>query len=139
LPITAPLGWVDVSISESDPRVYFAAERTLLAWLRTGLTVMAFGFVIARFGLLLQIASLQAPAVVQHAQAGVSTLIGIALVGAGTAIVIAATVQHRRFIATLPQSDRPRNYSGDALTLASSALIALAGVALSAYLTLSVG
>ena len=42
-------------ISEFDPRVYFAAERTLLAWLRTGLTVMAFGFVIARFGLFLQI------------------------------------------------------------------------------------
>lgn len=35
----------------SDPRVFFAAERTLLAWIRTGLTVMAFGFLVARFGL----------------------------------------------------------------------------------------
>ena len=32
----------------SDPRVFFAAERTLLAWVRTGLTIMAFGFVVAR-------------------------------------------------------------------------------------------
>lgn len=34
-------------ISDSDPRVFFAAERTLLAWLRTGLTIIALGFVIA--------------------------------------------------------------------------------------------
>jgi putative membrane protein len=27
-------------IADNDPRVFFAAERTLLAWLRTGLTVM---------------------------------------------------------------------------------------------------
>jgi len=46
-------------MSESDPRVFFAAERTLLAWLRTGLTVMALGFVVARFGLFLRIVALQ--------------------------------------------------------------------------------
>ena len=37
-----------------DPRVYFAAERTLLAWIRTGLTVVGLGFVVARFGLFLR-------------------------------------------------------------------------------------
>ena len=37
-----------------DPRVYFAAERTLLAWVRTGLALMGFGFVVARFGLFLR-------------------------------------------------------------------------------------
>ena len=39
----------------NDPRVYFAAERTLLAWMRTGITVIGLGFVVARFGLFLQI------------------------------------------------------------------------------------
>ena len=34
----------------NDPRVFFAAERTLMAWNRTGLTLMAFGFVLERFG-----------------------------------------------------------------------------------------
>lgn len=33
---------------------YLAAERTLLACIRTGLALMGFGFVIARFGLFLQ-------------------------------------------------------------------------------------
>ena len=37
-----------------DPRVRFAAERTLLAWMRTGLALMGFGFVVARFGLFLR-------------------------------------------------------------------------------------
>ena len=35
----------------NDPRILFAAERTLLAWVRTGLVMMGFGFVVARFGL----------------------------------------------------------------------------------------
>jgi putative membrane protein len=34
--------------------VYFAAERTLLAWVRTGLALMGFGFVVSRFGLFLR-------------------------------------------------------------------------------------
>ncbi len=124
-------------ISEFDPRVYFASERTLLAWLRTGLTVMAFGFVIARFGLFLQIVSVQAPAAVPHAHSGASALLGIVLVATGTVMILVATVQHRRFIATLPPADRPRSYSGDLLLVGSSALITLVGIALTAYLALS--
>ena len=37
-----------------DPRVRFAAERTFLAWIRTGLAMMGFGFVVARFGMFLR-------------------------------------------------------------------------------------
>jgi putative membrane protein len=38
----------------SDLSDYLAAERTLLAWIRTGLVLMGFGFVVARFGFFLQ-------------------------------------------------------------------------------------
>ena len=38
----------------TDPRVRFAAERTLIAWIRTGLSMMGFGFVVARFALFLK-------------------------------------------------------------------------------------
>jgi putative membrane protein len=65
-------------ISNNDPRVFFAAERTLLAWLRTGLTVMALGFVIARFGLFLQLVALQAPAGRPQASSALSAMLGIA-------------------------------------------------------------
>ena len=40
--------------AERDPRVYFAAERTFLAWIRTGLGLMGVGFAVARFGFFLR-------------------------------------------------------------------------------------
>ena len=124
-------------VSEFDPRVYFAAERTMLAWLRTGLTIMAFGFVIARFGLFLKVLSLQMPNVPAHGQTGLSAILGTALVAAGTLMILAAAAQHRSFIATLPTVDRPISYSGGTLILLSSVFIALAGIALTIYLAVS--
>ena len=38
-----------------DPRVLFATERTLLAWNRTAITLMGFGFMVERFGLFLHV------------------------------------------------------------------------------------
>jgi putative membrane protein len=40
---------------QQDPRVYFAAERTFLAWIRTGLGLMGVGFAVSRFGLFLAV------------------------------------------------------------------------------------
>jgi putative membrane protein len=123
-------------ISDHDPRVFFAAERTLLAWLRTGLTVMALGFVIARFGLFLQLLALQAPSGRPHASSAFSALLGIAFVLAGALASLVATVQHRRFVATLPLSDLPRSYSG-AFGVAFGFFMAAVGLVLAAYLGVS--
>jgi putative membrane protein len=35
----------------ADPRYYLAEERTFLAWIRTGIAMMGFGFLSAHFGL----------------------------------------------------------------------------------------
>ena len=56
-----------------DPRVFFAAERTLLAWVRTGLTIMAFGFVVARFGLFLRLLAAQQGQGIPEAQTSTTT------------------------------------------------------------------
>jgi putative membrane protein len=122
--------------SDSDPRVFFAAERTLLAWLRTGLTVIGLGFVVARFGLFLRLLSLErTPAVVQEHSA-TSAVLGVLFVFVGAIAILAATVQHRRFIATLPLIDLPGSYSrGFAIVLSTS--VGILGLLLAAYLVVS--
>ncbi len=71
-------------------------ERTLLSWIRTGIALMAFGFAIARFGLVIrQMGSAGANDLV--AAAGLdSGEIGAALVALGMVINLAATVRYAR-------------------------------------------
>jgi putative membrane protein len=121
---------------ESDPRVFFAAERTLLAWLRTGLTIIALGFVVARFGLFLQLLSAQAHPGADQAHAGPSTALGVLFVVVGAIAILIATVQHRRFVSTLPQPDLPAKYNRE-FAVALSAFIGVLGLLLAAYLTYS--
>ena len=87
-----------------DPRVYFAAERTLLAWLRTGIAVMAFGFVVARFGLFLRLMRAQDPSVPGH---GFSPYLGAALVLLGVAASAAGALQYRHYCRSIPLADMP--------------------------------
>ncbi|MBA4142411.1 MAG: DUF202 domain-containing protein [Nitrosospira sp.] len=96
----------------SDTRVFFAAERTLLAWVRTGLTVMALGFVVARFGLFLSL--LQTTSGAQGSAPDISNshwlsgTIGIMLVLAGSAIILGALRNHRTYVSSLPTEDVPQ-------------------------------
>jgi len=117
-----------------DPRVFFAAERTLLAWLRTGLTVIVVGFVVARFGLFLRFVSLEGRTA--GADSGFSAVLGVLFVLAGSIAILFATIQHRRFVATLPASDLPPSYSRSFAVIASAAVGAL-GLLLAGYLVLS--
>jgi putative membrane protein len=119
----------------SDPRVFFAAERTLLAWVRTGLTIMAFGFVVARFGLFLRLLGMQQPGSVAHIDAhhDVSNVVGIALVLIGTACMVLGAVQHRSYVATLPPEDVPRSHD-PLYPVLLSVFLALLGLGLAVYL-----
>src|ERR1700676_4458494 len=76
-----------------DPRVYFAAERTLLAWVRTGLAMMGFGFVVARFGLFLRELAAVSD-VAPRQRSGLSLWVGTTLVIFGVAVNVGAAVKH---------------------------------------------
>ncbi|MFO0615395.1 MAG: DUF202 domain-containing protein [Polyangiaceae bacterium] len=83
-------------------RLHQANERTLLAWIRTGIALMAFGFAIARFALFLQQIALAGELRV-HVQQGVgSSFIGAALVAVGMLVNLVSTIRFahvRRHIA----------------------------------------
>ncbi|MBT9329774.1 YidH family protein [Paracidobacterium acidisoli] len=119
--------------SEQDPRVFFAAERTYLAWLRTGLALMGFGFVVSRFGLFLR--EMQ----IGHGQnlpsTGVSLCLGVALVAMGVVVEIAATVRHVRMIEQL-RSGVPFYGRISKTALSMAIFLTLIGIGLTVYLLL---
>lgn len=118
-----------------DPRVAFAAERTLLAWIRTGLALMGFGFVVARFGLFMrELAHVDGSA--PHGSYGVSFWVGSGLIVLGVFINALAAAEHVRVIRRLRRND-PWVLKPSALGLTLAALLAAIGIALNGYLVLN--
>jgi len=119
-----------------DPRVFFAAERTLLAWVRSGLTVMALGFVVARFGLFLTLLAASSVSPVRSRHPEWSSALGIALVTLGAGAVLGALQNHRSYVRSLPPEDLPR-LAIPWLTPFLAVSIAVVGFLLAMYLALA--
>ncbi|MEL7224296.1 MAG: DUF202 domain-containing protein [Cyanobacteria bacterium J06576_12] len=78
-------------------REHQANERTFLAWLRTSISLIGFGFAIARFGIFLQ--QLNPTQAVTDTPVFSSRLIGISLVGFGVfSIILAAWRYNQAFL-----------------------------------------
>jgi putative membrane protein len=91
----------------ADPRVLFAAERTLLAWQRTAIALMGFGFVVERFGLFLQVVGHQSAS---GASRGFSLAAGILLLLLGAAVALISARQFRQIAKSLDPSVIPPGY-----------------------------
>lgn len=118
--------------SNQDPRVYFAAERTFLAWVRSGITMIALGFVVAKFGLFMTLMG-QSATEAMAMNTAYSNIMGILLVVIGVIMVLVAHFNHQYYIKTLPPEKVPTlpiRWLSGLLTYA----IAIASLLLAAYL-----
>lgn len=111
---------------------YLANERTLLAWVRTSITLMALGFVVARFGLLLRELASKGGGLGKAPSA--APYIGVLLVLAG---VVLAIIGITRFVRTRGQLQGGRFESEIRSVLVMIGLVIAAGLALTAYLILT--
>lgn len=112
-----------------------ANERTFLAWVRTSVAVMAFGFIVEKFDLFLEVA---APSLAGRALSipgqKFGNVAGLALIVLGTAMVAVAGV---RFLANARAIDRTEAQpgTGTRVDLALAVLMVLLGLSLFFYLS----
>jgi putative membrane protein len=116
-----------------DPRVRFAAERTLLAWMRTGLALMGFGFVVARFGLFLREIAAAEHLAVHQRSTGWSLWIGTGLIVLGVIVSVTAGFEYYRFVRLAKQglSYIPRT---TLLAVGVAFVLAILGIVMAIYL-----
>ncbi|HEX6640178.1 MAG TPA: DUF202 domain-containing protein [Thermoanaerobaculia bacterium] len=106
-----------------------ALERTFLAWIRTGLAMMGFGFVVARFGLFLRELERVRGVVVPPGR-GISPLMGTALVGLGICAAAWAVVRFRRGLAAVAAGEPPLGRNATVPTLIALALCGIGTAAI---------
>lgn len=75
---------------------HLANERTFLAWMRTSIGIMAFGFVVVKFSLFVkQISLILGKENLIHSK-GYSGIVGIILVAVGTVTAVLSYIRYRR-------------------------------------------
>ena len=115
-----------------------ANERTFLAWVRTAIAVMAFGFVIERFDLFLQLAAPQL-ALKQAAPHGqvFANAAGLAFIGIGVVMIVIAGLRFHKTAKDIETEDDVPS-AGERFDLALAVLLVLLGLALLLYLSRAV-
>ena len=114
-----------------------ANERTFLAWVRTAIAVMAFGFLIEKFDLFLAFAAAQsATRLPVHGQRFANEA-GLAFIFLGVAMIVIAAV---RFFRAAKDIDSEKTVAGPGarLDLALAGLLAILGVCLFLYMSAAV-
>ena len=122
---------MEESKNKGNPSDHLANERTYLAWLRTSIGIMAFGFVVVKFSLFVKQISLilGKPATIQNR--GYSAVLGIVLVVMGT---VASVLSYLRYKQTEKQLDAGKYLHSSTLVTVITSLVFLVSILLIAYL-----
>ncbi len=115
-----------------DPRIFWAKDRTFLAWIRTGLALMGFGFVVARFNLFLRMVQARADDSLSS-HTGWAMWFGTLLVLLGVLVQVLAVFDYLRFAAILKKGETPRpglSYLG----IGVASVLGLIGLVMAVYL-----
>ena len=130
-------------VSEAPPkpeetlRLHQANERTMLAWLRTGIAFMALGFAIARFGLFLKQLATAGNFALPTPNGLGSAWLGASLVAMGMTASLLATVRYGRIRSAIVRGDV--GAPSATLVYAIGAAAALVGLAMTVLLAQSIG
>jgi putative membrane protein len=120
-------------VTPPAPRTYFAEERTFLAWIRTGIALMGFGFVVARFGLFLrELASLRT--LPQFQGSALSVPLGTGLLVAGVLVNVFSSVRHVRIVRAI-NTGEPIGMKPSTMGIVVALGLAAAGLAMAVYLS----
>jgi putative membrane protein len=120
----------DTVVEDSNrARDHLANERTFLAWVRTSVAIVVFGFAIGRFAIAMrQLTAFQG---VASKTTGLSVWMGMSSILAGVVMVVAGLARYRRTRAQLDEGKfEPAGFIVDLVTI----LTALFGLALAGYL-----
>lgn len=121
--------------TQFKPNDHLANERTYLAWIRTGIGIMAFGFVVVKFSLFVKQIGVVFQTKINAPSQGYSAIIGIILVAMGMLSILFSFFQYRKVDKQL----RTGTYEpSTVLTTVLTAVILLISIILIAYLLQSI-
>lgn len=112
--------------------VYFSAERTLMSWVRAALGMMALGFVMDRFGLVLR--QVTPTTVGAHLPRAYSFWGGSMLVLVGGLMALVATIRYWRFAHDYNKDESTGPGHGIMMGVGFAAILAVLGFAIAAFL-----
>ena len=108
---------------------HLANERTFLAWIRTSISIIVFGFVVAKFGITLR-EFLRVQGNTAH-ESGMSLAIGVGFMAMGIVMAFVSLIRYRT---TMKRLNADEFQPADAIVTVLAVIAALFGTILAVYL-----